>query len=43
MFLNRLVVKLDLALSHYFTNHAWDIFLLVEKGHASSAQEKVKP
>jgi ubiquinone/menaquinone biosynthesis C-methylase UbiE len=42
MFLNRLVVKLDLALSHYFTSHAWDIFLLAEKAPACSSQEKAK-
>lgn len=41
MFLNRLVVKLDLTLSHYFTSHAWDIFLVAEKATASSTQEKV--
>jgi ubiquinone/menaquinone biosynthesis C-methylase UbiE len=40
IFLNRLIVKLDLALSHRFTSHAWDIFLLAEKAPASSAQEK---
>jgi len=31
MFLNRLVVKLDLALSRYFTGHTWDVFVLTEK------------
>jgi ubiquinone/menaquinone biosynthesis C-methylase UbiE len=40
MFLNRLIVKLDLALSHHFTSHAWDIFLLAEKAPASSVHGK---
>jgi ubiquinone/menaquinone biosynthesis C-methylase UbiE len=31
MFLNRLIVKLDVALSHHFVSHAWDIFVLAEK------------
>jgi ubiquinone/menaquinone biosynthesis C-methylase UbiE len=43
MFLNRLIVKLDLALSHHFTGHAWDIFLLTEKVPASRARKKIKP
>ena len=42
MFLNRLVVKLDLALSHVVSSHAWDIFLLAEKAPEGSAQEKAQ-
>jgi ubiquinone/menaquinone biosynthesis C-methylase UbiE len=42
MFLNRLIVKMDMALSNYFTDHAWDIFLLAEKAPKSNEQENVK-
>jgi ubiquinone/menaquinone biosynthesis C-methylase UbiE len=40
MFLNRLIVRLDVALSHYFVNHAWDIFVLAEKAPADSTRDR---